>query len=62
MIWVSASDEFRHAIESRGNRNGDQRADDTHGDAANGENDDDRQWMQVLCLAHDEWLQDVPIG
>ena len=42
MIWVSASDEFRHAIESRGNRNGDQRADDAQGDTANGDNDDDR--------------------
>jgi hypothetical protein len=62
MIGVSAGDEFRYAVEGSGNRNGDQRADDAQGDAANGENDDDRQWMQVLCLAHDEWLQDVTIG
>ena len=62
MIWVSAGDEFRHAVESRSNRYGDQRADDAQGDAANGENDDDRQWMQVLRPAHDQWLQDVPIG
>ena len=62
MIGVSAGDEFRHAVEGGGNRNGDQRTDDAQGDAANGENDDDRQWMQVLRPAHDQWLQNVPIG
>ena len=62
MIWVSAGDEFRDAVESSGNRNSDQRADDAHGDAANGDDDDDRQRMQVLRPAHDQWLQDVPIG
>ena len=62
MIGVSAGDEFRHAIDGRGNRYGDQRADDAQGHTPNGENNDDRQRMQVLCLAHDEWLQDVPIG
>jgi len=62
MMGVSSGDEFRHTIDSSGNRNGDQRADDDHDDAANGANDDDRQWMQVLRPAHDQWLQDVPIG
>ena len=62
MIGVSAGDEFRNAVEGGGNRYGDQRADDAQGHAANGENDDDRQWMQVLRLAHDEWLKDVAIG
>ena len=61
MMGVSSGDEFGHAVASSGNRNGDQRADDAQGDATDGDDDDDRHRMQVLRLAHDQWLQDVPI-
>lgn len=62
MIGVSSGHELRHAIQRSGNRNGDQRADNAQGDTANGNDDDDRERVQVLRPSHDEWLQDVPVG